>query len=35
MFVKSKIEGMSHKEIAQEMQIAVKPLKTRLPKPLN
>ena len=30
IFVKSKIEGMSHKEIAQEMQIAVKTIENQI-----
>lgn len=32
IFVKSKIEGMSHKEIAQEMQIAVKTIENQITK---
>lgn len=32
IFVKSKLEGMSHKEIAQEMQIAVKTVENQITK---
>lgn len=35
IFVKSKIEGMSHKEIAQEMQIAVKTIENQITKALK